>query len=468
MQALAKQMTTRHDSICAGLPDSVLGGRVLIVGLGKSGLSCARFLTACGIEVAVTDSRSHPPGLDALREALPDVAVFMDGFAQTAFTQADCLVVSPGVSLREPLIIEALARGVGVLGDIELFARCADAPIVAITGSNGKSTVTTLLGEMAKRAKRDVRVGGNLGTPALELLDGTSPDLYILECSSFQLETTSNLNASVATLLNVSEDHMDRYIDLDEYLAAKEKIYQGAKTLVVNNDDARCVASVEKLAQGQNVLGFTLHQPQDGGFGVCYRDDEAWLCQGSQLLLPVTELRIPGEHNIANALAALALGTAIGLPMPAMLTALRDFSGLPHRSQWVAEHAGVVWYNDSKATNVGATLAALKGLPAKQIVLIAGGQGKAQDFTPLKNIVARRVSSVVLMGEDANVIEQALDSVAPIFRVKDMLEAVKMAGQQAQPGDAVVLSPACASFDMFSGYEERGDAYIAAVREQLS
>lgn len=435
----------------------------LIVGLGKTGLSCARFLADQGVPLAVTDSRAQPPGLIELQQNLPDIAVFVGGFDPAAFAAAQQLVVSPGVSLREPLIADAMLRGTPVLGDIELFARYAKAPVIAITGSNGKSTVTTLVAEMAKSAGRTVRVGGNLGMPALDLLEITEPDLYVLELSSFQLETTASLNAVAAVVLNISADHMDRYQNMGEYIAAKERVYHGSGVMVLNADDAAVMAMAQP---DRSAVSFGLNKSgSESGiidFSVIDSAGQAWLAHGTQPLLAVTDVRIKGWHNIANALAALALGDAVGLPMDAMLDTLRDFPGLPHRSQWVTEFDGVAWYNDSKGTNVGATLAALQGMSGK-VVLIAGGLGKDADFTPLRQAVVEKARAVVLMGRDASLIEAALDGVVPVVRAVTMQDAVAQARYLAQSGDVVLLSPACASFDMFSGYEERGQVFADAV-----
>lgn len=448
------------------------GTRALVVGLGKSGLSSACFLARHGYEVAVTDSRAVPPGLDALRAQWPDVAVFLGGFAAQAFHQADMLVISPGVSLHAPPLAEAVARsaaqGKAVIGDIELFAEHADAPVIAITGSNGKSTVTTLVGEMARCAGRDVRLGGNLGTPALDLLGDAAPDLYVLELSSFQLETTTSLQSVAAVILNISEDHLDRYSGLDEYAAAKARIYAGAAVRVANTDDPRVMALAETAAGP--VVRFGLGPPAGDDYGIAVPapadtgETGPGLCRGKHYLLPLDALRIQGLHNAANALAALALGEAAGLPLAAMLKALRRFPGLAHRCQWVAQGAGVTWYNDSKATNVGATLAALRGLREAQVVLIAGGQGKGQDFTPLRAAAAAKARAVVVLGEDAGSVEQALDAVVPVVHADDMVAAVSAAADLARPGDAVLLSPACASFDMFRGFEHRGERFAAAAR----
>ena len=450
--------------------------RVLIVGLGATGLSCARFLTAQGVEVAITDSRANPPGLDVLQRELSDIAVFVGGFDVGAFDRADVLLLSPGVSLREPLVAEARARGVEILGDVELFARLVSAPVIAITGSNGKSTVTTLVGAMAQAAGRHVALGGNIGTPVLDLLGQPEAqpahDLYVLELSSFQLETTHNLETVAATILNISEDHMDRYASLADYTAAKARIFHGSDVLIVNQDDARVTATLEMLRCGRRLIHFGLQPAAKGDFGILEKDGEDWLCLGNEALMPVARLRLRGRHNLANALAALALGQASGLPMAAMLQALQNFGGLPHRCQWLGEYRGVNWYNDSKATNVGAAIAALNGVEAEKIVLIAGGQGKGQDFAPLVEPLRQRARAVVLLGEDSGLIEMALQDllssgVLKIRYASNMNEAVKHATELAQAGDAVLLSPACASFDMFAGFEQRGEVFMQQVERQL-
>jgi len=429
----------------------------LIVGLGVTGLSCVRFLGQLGVPLAVTDDRDNPPGAEALSSEFEAVTVSLGGFDANLFEWAQRIVVSPGVSIDEP--------GVEVIGDIELFAHAAKAPVVAITGSNGKSTVVTLLGQMATAAGKNVRVGGNIGTPALDLLADTEPDFYVLELSSFQLETTCSLNTLASVVLNVSPDHMDRYRDLSHYSSTKRRVYQGEGVMLVNRDDAAVIAMAKNesnQAGNRSVISFGLDEATDNHFGRVLCDDEMWLAQANKPLLAVSELRIAGEHNQANALAALALGRVMNLPMDAMLSALRTFSGLPHRTQWVAEINGVRWYNDSKGTNVGATLSAIQGLSGA-LVLIAGGQCKDADFTPLRAAVKDKVRAVVLMGEDAPQIEQALAGVASITHVGDMVDAVRQAQALAQPGDSVLLSPACASFDMYAGYAARGDAFVQAV-----
>lgn len=438
--------------------------KTLVVGLGKTGVSCARYLRAQGVSVAVTDSRSDPPGLPLLRQTLPEVPVFIGGFPVTAFAAAAELIVSPGVPLAEPLIQAALARGVPVLGDVALFARAARAPICAITGSNGKSTVTTLLGLMAEACGIRVAVGGNLGAPALDLLDD-AVELYAVELSSFQLETTPSLAAKAAVCLNISPDHLDRYPSLDAYVAAKTRVYAGAEVAVINRDDPRVCAMPHPDVP---TIGFTLEEPREGEFGLSLRDGATWLCRGPEPLINSAEVLIAGRHNLANALAALALAEACGLEQAPALDVLRGFRGLEHRSQLVTERRGVRWYDDSKGTNPGATVAALEGLvppgASRRVVLIAGGDGKGADFAPLGPAVERAARAVVLIGRDAPRIAAALVGRSEVRHAGDMGAAVALAAELARPGDCVLLSPACASFDMFAGFEHRGRVFTEAVR----
>lgn len=438
--------------------------KTIVVGLGKTGLSCARFLQRQGVDVLVADSRAEPPGMQSLHDELPQVDVRLGVFDSALFKQARMLVVSPGISLRDPAIAAAIEAGVEVIGDIELFARHAQAPVVAITGSNGKSTVTTLLGEMAKSADKEVRVGGNIGTPVLDLLQTNEPHLYVLELSSFQLETTSSLKAIAAVVLNVSQDHLDRYRDMQEYAETKYRIYNGATYKLVNLDDPM----VAKWKGGDSWHGFGLSEPgAEMDFGLIERNGQKWLAKGEECLMPVSELKLTGTHNVANVLAALALGDSLGLDMDAMLKTLRNFAGLSHRCQWLAHQNGVDWYNDSKATNVGAAVAAISGMPGK-VVLLAGGEGKGQDFSPLKNALASNGRAVVLFGRDADLLAHSVDKAVPVHHVATLKQAVETASCIAHKGDVVLLAPACASFDMFSGYEERGDQFAAAVAEVLA
>lgn len=439
-------------------------GLVVVVGLGKTGLSCARYLRAQGATVVIVDTRARPPLLAQAQATLPEVRILLGGLDPAALAAAAAIVVSPGVAVTHPALQAVAQAGVPLLGDVDLFAQAAKAPVIAITGSNGKSTVTTLLGQMARASGLQVAVGGNLGEPVLELLD-PAVALYVVELSSFQLETTHALRTRAATVLNLSPDHLDRYPDLAAYAAAKARIFRHCETAIVNRDDPAAAALAAGVA---TQIGFTLGAPQRAGdYGLSWQDGERWVCRGEQALLPVAAVRLPGTHNLANALAALALAETCHLPVPALREVLARFAGLAHRSQLVAEHAGVRWINDSKGTNPGATIAALTGLvpdPGRaRAVLIAGGDGKGADFSPLADPVRERARAVVLIGRDAPLLAQVLDGLVPLVTAADMDTAVQAAARLAQPGDSVVLSPACASFDMFDDYQHRGQAFADAV-----
>ncbi len=434
----------------------------IVVGLGKSGMSLVRYLARQGVRFAVVDTRANPPELSTLREQFPQVEVRCGELDVEFLSRASELLVSPGLAVATPALQEAAKRGAKLSGDIDLFARAAKAPIIAITGSNAKSTVTTLVGEMAAAAGRKVAVGGNLGTPALDLL-ADDVELYVIELSSFQLETTELLNAEVATCLNVSEDHMDRYADLPAYHLAKHRIFRGARQVVVNRDDP---LSRPMIADQVPCWSFGLGKPDFKRFGLLEENGEKYLAYQFDALLPVRELKVRGAHNQSNALAALALGHAVGLPMAAMLDTLKAFTGLAHRCQWVGERRGVSYYDDSKATNVGAALAAIEGLGADidgKLVLIAGGDGKGADFSSLRKPVAAHCRAVVLLGRDADKLAAVLEGAVEIVRVDSLQAAVEQAAALAQSGDAVLLSPACASLDMFKNFEERGRLFAQAV-----
>jgi UDP-N-acetylmuramoylalanine--D-glutamate ligase len=439
--------------------------RTLVVGLGETGLSVARFLSRQGMPVAIVDSRKQPPGLERLRTELPaDVALFLGEFNAGAFERAQQIVLSPGVSMNEPAIAAAIARQVPVIGDIELFARTVTAPVIAVTGSNGKSTVVTLLGAMARHAGLDVRVGGNIGTPALDLIKDEEPDLYVLELSSFQLETLHSLRPVAAAVLNVSPDHMDRYSDLQAYAAAKQSIYRQAALQVFNLDDPLVASLVNRACPH---VGFTRQVPGANDYGLVDIEGATWLARGESPIMPASAVCMTGQHNLMNALAALALGEAVGMPLDKMIDTLGEFQGLPHRMQFVAEKDGVRWFNDSKGTNVGATLAATEGVKEK-LVLIAGGEGKGADFAPLADVMQRKGRGVVLIGKDAALLQAVLQDVVPVRRAADMPQAVRLAAEMSRPGDVVLLSPACASTDMYRNFEMRGDVFMQAVREYLS
>ncbi len=443
----------------------------IIVGLGTTGLSCARYLRSKNLAFEVIDSRQSPPGLAQFQAEFPEVALTLGEFSQTLLCQADELLLSPGVSVQTPAIKAAAEAGVRIVGDIALFSEAQEQPVVAVTGSNGKSTVVTLLAMMARQAGLSVGLGGNLdgaeASPALDLLRQDPKDVYILELSSFQLETTPHLAAKAAVILNVSDDHMDRYANKHEYEAAKQRIFLGAENAIVNKDDA---ASQPWNSQGLAISHFGLEIPNAGEWGVVQKNETSFLAFGNEALLDIKSLKVAGKHNIANALAALALGEAIGLPREAMLSALTTFPGLPHRCQWLRRVHGVDYYNDSKGTNVGASIVAIESLGELikgKLILIAGGVDKGADFSIMAPVLETFVKLAVLIGRDAKNMAAAMKNSIEIVFANSLQEAVAIAAQNANEGDAVLLSPACASFDMFNDFTHRGRVFSETV-EALS
>ncbi len=439
----------------------------VIVGLGKTGLSCARYFHFLGEKFAVVDSRINPPGLTMFRNEFPNVELALGEFPAELLNNAIELVVSPGVSLQTPAISAAMALGVPVTGDIDIFSCATTVSVVAVTGSNGKSTVVSLLGAMAKEAGINAGVGGNLdgegAAPALDLLRQGHRDLYILELSSFQLETCRRLNATVAVLLNISEDHMDRYASLVEYEEAKQRIFLGCSKAVFNRDD---MASIPRSEIPSLLSSYGMDAASDGNWGILNSDGKDFLAVGSQKVIAVSELKIAGKHNVSNALAALALGDAIGLSRDSMTAALKKFPGLPHRCQWIRNYHGVDFYNDSKGTNVGAAVVAVESigeLVEGKIVLIAGGVDKESDFSVMLPIVKKFVKLAVLIGRDARKIASAFAGITEMVFADTLAEAVGVAARRANAGDAVLLSPACASFDMFTDFTHRGRVFTDVV-----
>lgn len=441
--------------------------RVSVLGLGETGLSALRWLFRQGAVLSVADTREAPPGLDVLKAEMPNITIHLGSFDKAELLKDELIVISPGIALIEPAVQAAIQAGVPVVGDVELFAQYRDpnAKVIAITGANGKTTVTTLVGEMCKAAGLQTIVAGNIGLPVLDALsqnelNGETPDVYVLELSSFQLETTSSLVVDAATMLNLTEDHMDRYANLASYAAAKARIFYNAKHQVLNRDDAWSMIMARPQLE---VTTFGLSE-DEVGFGIKNEESQLWALEGARKLFNVADLPIKGAHNVTNALAAIALCRAIGLEYAPLLNALCNFKGLPHRVEWVANIEDVDYYDDSKGTNVGATSAAISGLPQK-VVLIAGGDGKGQDFEPLKVPVRENARAVVLIGRDAPLIESALlETNVPIYRAVDMKEAVAIAQRVAKADDAVLLSPACASFDMYKNYVHRAEVFVAAVK----
>lgn len=430
--------------------------RYLVVGLGLTGYSVASYLLRNGYDCVVQDDRQQPPYLAKLIESFPQATVLQQSLSQISVEDFDCFVVSPGLSIRSPLIKKVAQSGVRVIGDIELFAEAVNKPVLAITGSNGKSTVTQLVGEMIAADNYLVGVGGNIGTPALDLLEKEA-DYYVLELSSFQLETTHSLAPLVATVLNVSEDHMDRYDDLNDYQQTKLSISRNAQFFVSNGDDPLSQNSIKdiKFSIKNDVESYSVITHPTIQLAV---NGEGWL--------DTSDLKIKGRHNWANCLAAMAMANLAGVSRNAIVGALKSFNGLAHRSEFIATLDGVSWINDSKATNPGAAQAAIDGMD-EPVILIAGGQGKGADMTVLCDSLKSHVKTVLLMGQDAELMQQSWSDCVAIERVEDMAEAVKRARVIAKDGDVVLLSPACASFDMYTGFEARGNHFATLVRSML-
>jgi UDP-N-acetylmuramoylalanine--D-glutamate ligase len=438
-------------------PTALQDVNYLVVGLGVTGYSVAGYLLAHGYRCRIQDTREIPPFLGQLRSRFDNVDFHAGPIDGELIAWADILVVSPGLSLRAAEIEGAAAAGKTPLGDVELFARLADRPVAAITGSNGKSTVTTLVGQMITRDRKKAAVGGNIGTAALDLLDQQA-DFYVLELSSYQLETTRSLKPRVAALLNLSEDHLDRYTDYDAYVDAKRRIYRHAGIRVSNLDDAA-------TRHDDNDVCFSLDPSSKAEFRLM-ESNGYWLAHGDEPWLSVDRLRVSGRHNWANCLAAMAIAHRLGISREAIIEAMLAFDGIPHRSQWVAEIDGVEWINDSKATNVGAALASIEGRE-RPIVLIAGGQSKGADMTVMNDALRERVRLALLIGEDAPRLQQAWQDATRVERVEDMRAAVLRAREFAEPGDCVLLAPACASFDMYEKFEARGEDFMRRVAELI-
>ncbi len=442
--------------------------RVLVLGLGETGISVLRWLNKKGAILAVADSRDNPPNVDSLKQELPDVVVHKGAFNKDVLLQAEVIVISPGVALAEPAVQIAIQAGISVIGDVELFAqhRPKNAKVIGITGSNGKTTVTTLVGEICKVAGLKTIVAGNIGLPVLDALQLEIPDIYVLELSSFQLETTTSLMLDAATVLNVCEDHMDRYSSFADYAAAKARILAHAKIAVLNRNDITTLAM-----RRENAVTFGISAaPKTVDFGLVESKGENYLSSGQRKLCKTSELKIAGQHNIANALAAAALCNVVGIQRFDIAAALRNFKGLPHRVEWVATINDVDFYDDSKGTNVGATCAAIGGMiknaKPQKVVLIAGGDGKGQNFSPLASAIKANSRAVVLIGRAATLIEaELLVTQVPLYHAADLPEAVTIAAKLAKAGDAVLLSPACASFDMFKNYVHRAEVFVAAVKQ---
>ena len=447
--------------------------RTLVVGLGETGVSVARFLHRQSVPFMVADSRCNPPAYSEFKRSYPQVEVRLGNFDERFFLTAGDIVLSPGVSLKNPAVQSALAAGIPVAGDVELFTRTlaaadsvsASKSVIAVTGSNGKSTVTTLVAEMAARAGLKVAAGGNLGPPVLDLITNKGrADLYVLELSSFQLETTYSLTPVASVVLNLSEDHFDRYDLFSDYVKAKQRVHRGSRTVVLNRGGMYPL----EFDSGAEVVSFGLDVPGDGQFGVVETGDGPAIAYGSQTWLVCSELgELPGDSGVLNAQAALALGHAASLPRSAMLAVLRGFRGLPHRLQTIGMFEGVAWVNDSKATNVAAAAAALANIKCP-CVWIAGGDAKGADFSPLREAAAEHVHTAIVFGRDAVALAGAISERVSVQFVRNLDEAVSRARAAANEGDCVLLSPACSSLDEFSGYTERGEHFVRAFKELVS
>ncbi|MGQ7843015.1 UDP-N-acetylmuramoyl-L-alanine--D-glutamate ligase [Granulosicoccus sp. 3-233] len=444
-------------------PRELQDKRVLIVGYGVTGASVARFLSARGIGFDVADECGE--------EVAQTLAVSLGcevhtTFDLSLFSTYELLVLSPGVPRANPAVSAALAAGIDVIGDIELFAGAVEVPVIAVTGSNGKSSVVSWIAHVLQSAGINAMACGNIGQPALDSLN-EQPDVIILELSSYQLESTRSLKPLAAAVLNISDDHMDRYTDIDHYAAVKRTIYQGADHCVANLDDQRTWPDASEMSCDYFTLDMGGANSDTARWHRTLRNETIWLCDDHYALLPQSELSVPGDHNAANALAVLALIEPLAIPFTALSSGLTGFAGLPHRTQFVGEDEGIRWYNDSKGTNVDACIKAIRAMPGP-VILIAGGISKDADFTPLRAVIEEHVRALVLIGRDRDRIAHQLEGTTTILDADSMLEAVKLCRQQAQAGDAVLLSPACSSFDMFRNFEDRGVQFAAAVEEVLA
>ena len=431
----------------------------LVLGLGETGLSVARYLARNDIDAIYVDTRDEPPGIEELCQICPGAEVILGTAPEEMLKGISRIIASPGIADSHPFLATARDIGIEVISDIQLFVTEADAPLVAVTGSNGKSTVTTLLALMCDRSDKLALAGANLGVPALDLLIEDKPDFYILELSSFQLQRTQELPVKIAVLLNISSDHLDWHASEHEYRQAKYRIFSEAESAVFNRIDVDAKAH---LPSGIPSVSFGLDEPKDDMYGLLSNSDDVFLSHGQKPLISVTDLNLVGIHNQANCLAALAAGQLMGLEVSPMLKVLTEFSGLPHRMQIVGSYRDVQFINDSKATNVDAAIASVHSIQGG-IVLIAGGQGKGGNFDHLARSTSPRLRAAVLIGEDAPAIEKAFTGLIPTERALGLSEAVHCAGMLAETGDTVLLAPACASYDQYPDYQARGDHFAREV-----
>ena len=444
---------------------SVAWKNAVVVGLGATGFSVARYLFGRGMQVTVVDAQLNPPLAMQLAKIAPGIDIRTGGSDINNLRSADVLIISPGVALDHPIVRKAQDIGIEIVGDIELFARAVAAPVIGITGSNGKSTVTQWLAVLLRVAGHKVLVGGNIGPPALDLLADELPECYVLELSSFQLESTQSLCLRAGAILNVTPDHLDRYVDLSAYQAAKWRIAKGSQTLVINRQDPFLVQQAANYSGALVTFGLDAPSgPNDLGIIRAHGND--WLTRGDERLISVTEISLIGRHNLANALAAMALALEFTRLTPqALCSGLRAFDGLPHRCEVVGDWRGIRWINDSKGTNVGATIAALEGLD-RPVVLIAGGQAKTSDFSGLSSALSERATHLVVFGQDAKHIARSVDASIGVTQVEQLAQAIDVAAGAAHRGDVILFSPACASYDQFDNFEHRGDVFRQLVKER--
>jgi len=436
---------------------------ILILGAGLTGMSCARFLRSHDLNFSLNDSRPDIIDTEHFAKDFPDTQISLGAWDKALIADAEAIIASPGVDLNQPDIQEAISENCDLLGDIELYCRLKDTSILAVTGSNGKSTLVSLLAFLGQALGIDAQLGGNIGAPVLDSIE-QEPEVLVLELSSFQLETLSSMKAVAASILNISDDHLDRHRTMANYQAIKQNIYQDCRLAVVNRDDALTLVD-EKYAP-ESVVSIGTDKPEQGHFGIAQFEGEQCLMFGEQALIKLIELPLSGLHNALNCMAALAMGQSAGWPLLAMVEKLKGFTGLPHRCQAIETRDGVRWINDSKATNVGATLAAIEGLAntlssSNKLILIAGGDGKGADFSPLSAAINEHVDWLITLGKDGR--EIAKLKADSIF-TRTMDEAVACARTKAEKGDLVLLSPACASLDMFKNFAARGEAFVNAVQ----
>lgn len=439
------------------------GQHICVVGLGKTGISAVAFLRKQGFKVTALDTRVNPPGLEEVKAHYPEVPLYLGELPLDILKTAKLIVLSPGLSIHHPALEACEALKIPIFSDIELFSHYHKGPVLGITGSNGKSTVTMLVAHILKGAGVPSKMGGNIGIPVLDLLPMDSHESAVLELSSFQLDSTESLCVSVACILNITPDHMDRYATFDDYVNSKHRIYKHCTKAVVNRDEPITMPKDKNIP----VVSYGLSEPKAGEYGIRTENNTVWLVRGDTKIVDTARLKLAGKHNWANVLASIAMVEQFNIPLQTLRDLLESFTGLPYRCEWRAELKGVPWYNDSKGTNVGATLAAIQGLAhdnSKNIILIAGGQGKGADFSCLQDSVGKHVKMAVLYGEDGHKIQQGIEHHTAIHKAHTLEEAVNLAHDKSQKGDVVLFSPACASFDMFKNFEHRGDVFNQLVK----